>query len=527
MPKNKKEPILNEKKKNLFFYEILGVVLAVLSFFALAKLGKFGLYLFLIVKFLFGDWAFLFIIIGILAGCYFLMVHDHLPISSLRVLGIFLIFLSLLVLSHFSMHDYVKQYSTDYFGLTFSLYVDYFKSNNSESMTGGGIIGMAFFYLFYFLLSSPGVIIISLLFIILGISFVSRKTLNEFFKLIIKGIKKMITFFKYLYGKSNQIITSLNKEFNSNQKRLPKNFVKKNNFNYPVYSTKAEDLVTEIKVVLNKLNFFHYQVKYYLTPHLIVIEINSLVKIDYNLLEQNLTKCITDPFLIKINEDDHLIMIELSTENIRKISLDEVLNKYNNNVLFLGINDHNEVEALNKDYKSVLMFINNIENINFYIALALIKKYNIRIFDYNNELKKFECFTKLYTNDLNHINKFIIDIENKEDESLEICFINLHKNIINNDIISKIRYLIELSKELPFYFIVRINGYFDKEAYFYDCFSYLLTIDNCSFEVLKLFGFYQSTGLMIGYEGLIKNLDIVMRVAVGGLSNEEEKKLEQ
>ena len=42
----------------------------------------------------------------------------------------------------------------------------------------------------------------------------------------------MITFFKYLYGKSNQIITSLNKEFNSNQKRLPKNFVKKNNFNY-------------------------------------------------------------------------------------------------------------------------------------------------------------------------------------------------------------------------------------------------------------------------------------------------------
>ena len=42
------------------------------------------------------------------------------------------------------------------------------------------------------------------------------------------------------------------------------------------------------------------------------------------------------------------------------------------------------------------------------------------------------------------------------------------------NIISKIRYLIELSKELPFYFIVRINGYFDKEAYFYDCFSYLL-----------------------------------------------------
>ena len=65
MPKLKKEPYENSKKKNLFFYEILGIVLAVLSFFAVAKLGSFGLYLFLIVKLLFGDWAFLFIILKV------------------------------------------------------------------------------------------------------------------------------------------------------------------------------------------------------------------------------------------------------------------------------------------------------------------------------------------------------------------------------------------------------------------------------------------------------------------------------
>ena len=145
MPKVKKEPYESSKKKNLFFYEILGIVLAVLSFFALAKLGSFGLYLFLTIKLLFGDWAFLFIIIGILSGCYFLMVHDHLPISSLRVIGIFFIFLSLIVLSHFSMHNYIKQYSEDYFSLTISVYINYFKTANSESITGGGIIGMCFF----------------------------------------------------------------------------------------------------------------------------------------------------------------------------------------------------------------------------------------------------------------------------------------------------------------------------------------------------------------------------------------------
>ena len=226
MPKVKKEPYESSKKKNLFFYEILGIVLAVLSFFALAKLGSFGLYLFLTIKLLFGDWAFLFIIIGILAGCYFLMVHDHLPISSLRVIGIFFIFLSLIVLSHFSMHNYIKQYSEDYFSLTISVYIDYFKTANSESITGGGIVGMLFFYLFYYLLSIPGVIIISLLLIVLGVSFISRKTLNEFFKLIVKVLKAVFKKIKLLIVKSRSAIKNINQEFNTPQIKYSHSYIK-------------------------------------------------------------------------------------------------------------------------------------------------------------------------------------------------------------------------------------------------------------------------------------------------------------
>ena len=53
-----------------------------------------------------------------------------------------------------------------------------------------------------------------------------------------------------------------------------------------------------------------------------------------------------------------------------------------------------------------------------------------------------------------------------------------------------------------------------------------MTLDVTKLDVLKIFGFYHSTGLKIGEEGLIKNLDIVMRVAVGGLALEEIKKIE-
>lgn len=527
MPKVKKEPYESSKKKNLFFYEILGIVLAVLSFFALAKLGSFGLYLFLTIKLLFGDWAFLFIIIGILAGCYFLMVHDHLPISSLRVIGIFFIFLSLIVLSHFSMHNYIKQYSEDYFSLTISVYIDYFKTANSESITGGGIIGMLFFYLFYYLLSIPGVIIISLLLIVLGVSFISRKTLNEFFKLIVKVLKVVFKKIKLLIVKSRSAIKNINQEFNTPVlKKLPKNFIKKGDISEYTESNSTLEIINEIKLILNKLNYYHYQVDHYLTPHLIVVEIKSYLKIDYYKLENELSRSLTKPFLLKINEDDSIIMIEFSSEKIRKISLYEVFNSYNNNILFLGINDHFEVEALDDKHFSCLMFINNINNLYFYIALSLLKRYKVRLFDLNNELTLFKDYL-LYETNSDNINKLIVDVENKEDDEIEICFVNLSKKIINKDLIGKIRYLIELSKDLSFYFIVRLDDYIVNDNYFYDSFSYILTLDNSSIDVLKMFGFSHSTGLKIGEEGLIKQLDIVMRVAVGGLSEEERRKIEQ
>ena len=527
MPKVKKEPYESSKKKNLFFYEILGITLAVLSFFAVAKLGSFGLYLFLIVKLLFGDWAFLFIIIGILAGCYFLMVHDHLPISSLRVLGIFFIFISLLMLSHFSMHNYIKEYSSDYFSLTISLYIDYFKSTNSDAITGGGIIGMLFFYLFYYLLSVPGVIIISMILIILGISFISRKTLNEFIKLLIKIFKTIFRKIVFIFNKSKKLIENINLEYNSNSiKKLPRNFIKKELIEQTDKCPIGDEILKDIKVVLNRLNLYHYQVDYYLTPHLIVFRIKSYLKIDYYELEKELSKTLVKPYLIKINEDDSLVFLEISSDRIRKISLYEVMSEYNSYKLFLGINDHNEVEALNEENKSVLMFINNINHLYFYIIICLLKKYHVTLFDFNNELNKFKDYL-FYETNVDSINKLIVNIENKESNEIEFCFINLNCKKIDKDLCDKIRYLISLSLELPFYFIVRLDGYLVNNNYFYDAFKYLMTIDNDSKEVLNLFGFTHSNGLVLGEEGLIKNLDLVMRVAIGGVKLEEIKKIEQ
>ena len=58
MPKIKKEANSKKIPKNLFYYEIIGIILTIFSFFALARLGKFGFYLCLILKLLFGIYFF-------------------------------------------------------------------------------------------------------------------------------------------------------------------------------------------------------------------------------------------------------------------------------------------------------------------------------------------------------------------------------------------------------------------------------------------------------------------------------------
>ena len=528
MAKIKKESITNENKKNLFYYEIIGIILTFLSFFALAKLGSFGAYLNLIIKLLFGDWAFLLIMLGILSGCYFLMVHEHLPISSLRVIGIFFVFLSLVVLSHFSMHNYISQYSTDYFSLTISLYIDYFKNGNSDSIVGGGIVGMCFFYLFYYLLSTPGVIIISIMMILLGVSFVSRKTMMEFVRLFVICFKKFVKLVITIKNKLKGTIKNMNSEYGKSiKKKLPRNFVIKKEISIIDTSNQGENIAREIKIILNELNVLLYNVSYYLTPHLIVVEIKCYLKINLIELENKITRKLGIPFLLKINEDDNIIYVEILNPNINRIPLYEIINKYCKDGMFLAVNDHLNIEYLNNESKSVLMFNKNILMFELYIVIGLVLKKEIYILDFNEELSLYKDYVDNYYFEPNDINKFLVEIENKENNDC-IVYINLcHDVLKDKDLINKIKYMIEISKDKDILILVRLEKYFNFNNYFYDVFGYIMTLDVDNKDVLKLFGFNHSIGLAIGSEGLLKYQDIVMRVALGELSIEERKKLEQ
>ena len=180
MAKMKSAKLSMNNKEKAFVYEIIGIISLLVSIIALARFGLIGKYLVLAFSLLFGDWYFIFIILVGVFGVYCLLFHKKIEIKSMRYYGIILILLSLLVITHFGMHDYVSQFEGNALKITLNLYFDYFKSNSTTMIKGGGIIGCIFFYVFYLLLGKIGTGIISLLIFFIGIVFLMKKTMKMF-----------------------------------------------------------------------------------------------------------------------------------------------------------------------------------------------------------------------------------------------------------------------------------------------------------------------------------------------------------
>ena len=145
----------------------------------------------LTVKVLFGDWYFLIVLLTMAYSIRCILIHQKLKISNIRYLGIFLIILALILLSHFTMHKYVRNYSQNYLKLTLSLYFNYFKTNQPSAIVGGGIIGALIFYLFYFLFSEVGVILLSIILCFIGTVFITKKTIKDFVKMVFGFFKRI------------------------------------------------------------------------------------------------------------------------------------------------------------------------------------------------------------------------------------------------------------------------------------------------------------------------------------------------
>lgn len=542
MGKEKIQTLDNKESQRLFHYEILGIVLLITSMLAITKMGLMGNYLMLIVKVLFGDWYFLIYFLIIIYSIRCILFHNKLKINNIRYLGIFLFILSLILLSHFSMHKYIKEFDGNKLMLTIKLYFNAFLNNSPTSIVGGGIIGAILFYFSYFLLSEIGVIIISIIFIFLGFVFISRKTIKDFIYDIILFFRKIISI---ILKTKNKIHNHIDK-YDLSYKRTKIKY-KISKVNIEEYYNKELEFAKRnsniIKNVLNSMNVFYNEINFIVCRNITVYFIESHYKFSYEAFSRNLSKYLHN-YLLKIDDINQDLIVEVNNINAVPLRICEINEIIENEVVF-GIDDRNELLKLDHLKKKLIIFGSNKKQIMDYldsIVLSILHNKNKINYYYINLHTKSVFET---SNKIDELNEILIKITNRINDfnELKVSSIDEYNKITNNKIkyeliiingidkilldkilYDKLLYTFQISNMVGYYFIVTSFSSNNSFNNLYNLFDYKVFLDNnCSYskECMKNFN-YQVVNKDI--EAVLLYKSILIRYSLL-LMTEEEKKI--
>ena len=364
--KDKKSKEEIKQNPGQFYYESIGMILLILTIVIVAKLGKVGLFFTLILKVLFGDWYLLLVVLLMIFGIYLILNHKGFNFKNQRFLGYVFFVFSLLLLSHFSVHNFIKSEEGSYLKNTFSYY-KMFITNDYDSYLGGGIIGAIMFFIIYSLLSSFGVILISTILIILGLTMVINKPLKELgewffclFKKIGKYEKSFSNFFKYEIGAKKIDVENI---YNCKRKITLKNLDEYKNLMLLNNQEKnLEEIKTLVISVLNNLNY-RYRLLHCFSSYsssLLVFQIYD--EFDCSTIGSKISILIEENiYLSKVSSN---LNIEINNKNSSVLSLRELLSKqsilYNNYLIAIGINIKNQIEEIDFSNNANILVIGDI-----------------------------------------------------------------------------------------------------------------------------------------------------------------------
>ncbi|MFC0418870.1 DNA translocase FtsK [Cytobacillus solani] len=182
----KKKRRKTRKKENLkktIQYELLALGLIALSAIAMAKLGAVGKATVMFFRFFMGEWYILSLLCLIVFAGYLMWKRTIPYLLHTRLIGIYLILCSLLLLSHVSLFQLLsndgKFQDPSVIANTWELFWMEVNGETSTTDLGGGMVGATLFALFYFLFDEAGTKIISFVFIIIGFILLTGKTLGD------------------------------------------------------------------------------------------------------------------------------------------------------------------------------------------------------------------------------------------------------------------------------------------------------------------------------------------------------------
>lgn len=173
-------------------YELTALVLLSLSIISFAKLGAVGKATVLFFRFWMGEWYIL-SLIGLFILSIYLIWKRAIPfLFSPRLIGIYLIISSILLLSHVTLFHLLlkngKFTDPSVIKNTWEMFMMEVNGQTTTHDLGGGMIGAVLFALFYYLFAETGTKIIAFVFILIGFILITGKSFGDFVGKIMTGV---------------------------------------------------------------------------------------------------------------------------------------------------------------------------------------------------------------------------------------------------------------------------------------------------------------------------------------------------
>lgn len=556
MAKEKMSELETKTKEFIFFYEVLGIICVIMSFISLTKLGLIGKYGSLAFRLVFGDWYFLFIGFLGLLGVYFLFVHHRLEIKNIRYLGVIVVLLSLITLSHFTMHEFVVQYDDNELKLTLLLYFDYFKNGRSEMIVGGGILGCLLFYLFYYLFSSIGTIFICIIGVFIGIVFISKKTVFEFICMIKNFFTKCFGGAFSISKKMKGSISKFSKDYSDSpfvNKKLNVKYLNSNLIDTSTLEKTAVLYQGEIKNALNHLNIFYNDVTYLICNHITVYFIYTYQNINFEVLKVSLNKFINEDFLVRYDNNHHTVTIEVNNTVGNALPMKEAVKKLSNEYirLIIGKDDRNEI--IDTIQNIIIISDDNSYYKTYFLSLIMLpmfhnkcKDYDITLVDLDNYYEVIKNKVTNYYNEMSVIKKLRDELDellykldenkvstideynkvNKTKIKKPLIYLNGLSKVINSfEYLHDLEYFIISGTNIGYQFIVGLTDDIHDENIILKSFPYKVLLKNRFNISSKYLGLNVIDNLNPKIEGFVKYRDYSVRVSLLMIKKSELEKI--
>lgn len=210
----KKIKSTERKKEKEYQIELWGIILILISLLGFGKFGIVGKFIGSFAAFIVGTWYNVLLLFLLIVGGYMIIKRQKPDYLTSKLIGIYIVFLGILVFSHIS---YIEKIGIENFKV-FEETIDnlMLATKSISNIQGGGVVGAIFSYLFVKLFEIKGTKIVVWVLLICGTIMFTGVSIYEIIKAIKDNAKKVVN--NVIKKHENEVVKKAEKDFEEDNK---------------------------------------------------------------------------------------------------------------------------------------------------------------------------------------------------------------------------------------------------------------------------------------------------------------------